>query len=71
MRLHEACAVVARDGWPDDLSELPGVGPYTAAAVGSIAFGRRLAAVDTNVARVAARLGHGSPQQLLAGDAAT
>ena len=36
----------------DDLRELPGVGPYTAAAVGSFAFGRQEVAVDTNVARV-------------------
>ena len=40
VRLREACARVARDGWPDDLRTLPGVGPYTAAAVGSFAFGR-------------------------------
>ena len=47
---------------------LPGVGPYTAAAVGSFAFGEQVAAVDTNVARVAARLGRGAPGSLL-GDA--
>jgi len=33
--------VVAADGWPDGLSELPAVGPYTAAAVGSFAGERR------------------------------
>jgi len=38
------------------LEELPGVGPYTAAAVGSIAFGRPALALDGNVARVLARL---------------
>jgi A/G-specific adenine glycosylase len=60
LRLRAACAIVARDGWPRDsagLRELPGVGPYTAAAVASFAFGERIAAVDTNVRRVAARLG--------------
>ena len=60
LRLREACAIVARDGWPRegrDLRALPGVGPYTAAAVASFAFGDRVAAVDTNVRRVAARLG--------------
>jgi A/G-specific adenine glycosylase len=60
LRLHEACRVVARDGWPTDaagLRGLPGVGPYTAAAVASFAFGEQVAAIDTNVARVAARLG--------------
>lgn len=36
--------------------ELPGVGPYTAAAIASIAFGDRAAVVDGNVVRVLARL---------------
>ena len=70
MRLREACAVVARDGWPRDsagLRALPGVGPYTAAAVASFAFGERVAAVDTNVRRVAARLG-AEPDDLLPRD---
>jgi A/G-specific adenine glycosylase len=65
LALHAAAAVVARDGWPADLRTLPGVGPYTAAAVGSFAFGAQEAAVDTNVRRVAARLGRGTPQELL------
>jgi A/G-specific adenine glycosylase len=55
LRLREACAVVARDGWPDDLSSLPGIGPYTAAAVGAFAFGRDELPVDTNVRRVLER----------------
>jgi A/G-specific adenine glycosylase len=58
LNLQRAAAHVARHGWPDDLQELPGVGPYTAAAVGSFAFGREVAAVDTNWRRVEAR--HGS-----------
>lgn len=69
LRLQEACAVVAREGWPQDaaaLRALPGVGPYTAAAVASFAFGEAVAAVDVNVARVAGRLGCGAPEQLLA-----
>ena len=37
------------------LQSLPGVGPYTAAAVACFAGGRRTAALDTNVARVVAR----------------
>ncbi len=68
LRLHEACVIVARDGWPADaagLRGLPGVGPYTAAAVASFAFGEAVAAVDVNVSRVAARLGAGEPDQLL------
>src|SRR5206468_3810508 len=41
----------------------PGVGPYTAAAIASFAFGERIATVDTNVRRVAARIG-ATPEQL-------
>jgi A/G-specific adenine glycosylase len=57
VRLWEAARVVARDGWPARLQDLPGVGPYTAAAVGSFAFGRQEVALDTNARRVFARLG--------------
>ena len=67
LRLRAACAIVARDGWPRDsrgLRALPGVGAYTAAAVASFAFGERIAAVDTNVRRVAARVG-AEPSALL------
>jgi A/G-specific adenine glycosylase len=45
--------------WPEraqDWEALPGVGPYTAAAVASIAFGEPVAVLDGNVARVMARL---------------
>ena len=48
---------MAASGWPDDLTELPGVGPYTAAAVGNFAFGRDVLPVDTNVRRVQERTG--------------
>jgi A/G-specific adenine glycosylase len=65
LALHAAAVVVARQGWPADLRSLPGVGPYTAAAVASFAFGAQVAAVDTNVRRVAERLGHGTPADLL------
>jgi A/G-specific adenine glycosylase len=41
---------------PEELLTLPGVGPYTAGAVASIAFGRPAPAVDGNVRRVLARL---------------
>ena len=41
---------------PAVLRTLPGIGEYTAGAVASIAFGRRVAAVDGNVRRVLARL---------------
>jgi A/G-specific adenine glycosylase len=57
VRLWEAARVVARDGWPARLQDLPGVGPYTAAALGSFAFGRQEVALDTNARRLFARLG--------------
>jgi A/G-specific adenine glycosylase len=38
------------------LATLPGIGPYTAAAVATFAFGQRHAVLDTNVRRVLARL---------------
>ena len=58
--LQKAAKVVAERGsFPDTyegLLELPGVGEYTAAAIGAAAFGLREAAVDGNVLRVVARL---------------
>ena len=56
--LQQAARVVAERGWPADLTELPGVGPYTAAAVGCFAFGRPVLPVDVNVRRVQERTGH-------------
>jgi len=53
--LHRTAAIVAEDGWPDDLTRLPGVGPYTAAAVSVFAFGQRRAAVDVNLRRILSR----------------
>jgi A/G-specific adenine glycosylase len=55
LALRAAAARVAERGWPEDLTELPGVGPYTAAAVGAFAWDRQVAAVDTNVRRVLER----------------
>ena len=40
----------------EELLKLPGIGSYTAAAIASIAFGRRAVVVDANVERVVARL---------------
>ncbi|MGZ6988916.1 MAG: A/G-specific adenine glycosylase, partial [Thermoanaerobaculia bacterium] len=58
--LHRAARVIAaRNEFPNTLRglrELPGIGPYTAAAVASIAFGIPEAAVDGNVVRVLCRL---------------
>ena len=55
--LHRAARAVVERGWPNDLTELPGVGPYTAAAVGNFAFGRDVLPLDTNVRRVQERTG--------------
>lgn len=59
--LKGARAVVAEHGGalPDTeaaLLTIPGIGPYTAAAIAAIAFGRRAVVVDGNVERVIARL---------------
>ena len=54
LALQRAAAIVSRDGWPTDviaLERLPGVGPYTARAVASLAFGVPVGVVDTNVRR--------------------
>lgn len=60
--LHACATEVARahgGRFPEDeesLRALPGIGPYTAAAIAAIAFGRRAAVVDGNVERVVTRL---------------
>ncbi len=58
VNLQRACVVVARDGWPSTVSglrRLPGVGPYTAAALGSLAFALDVVPVDVNIQRIADR----------------
>ena len=57
LNLHRAACQVAEYGWPDDLTDLPGVGRYTADAVSSFALGRSVLPVDTNVRRVQERTG--------------
>lgn len=57
-RLHRAAIQIDREGWPtsvEGLRALPGVGPYTAAAIASIAFGKPVPAVDTNLRRILSR----------------
>ena len=58
LSLHRAAQHVAAHGWPDELTELPGVGRYTADAVACFAFGRDVLPVDVNVRRVRERTGH-------------
>lgn len=62
-RLLHACAQTLRDAYggvfpreEETLLRLPGFGPYTAAAVSAIAFGKRANVVDGNVERVMARI---------------
>src|SRR3954452_441975 len=60
--LHACAVAVKRDHggvFPDTeegLRALPGIGPYTAAAIAAIAFGRRAMPVDGNIERVVSRL---------------
>ncbi|HET7928025.1 MAG TPA: A/G-specific adenine glycosylase [Actinomycetota bacterium] len=72
VQLSEAARAIVRDHGgriprdPFALRELPGVGPYTAAAVASLGFGEPVAVVDTNVRRVVVRVhagidGHEAP----------
>ena len=58
IHLQRAARIVADSGWPTDvagLRELPGVGPYTAAAVACFAFGVPVPAIDTNLKRILSR----------------
>ena len=58
VNLHRAAQQVAAHGWPDDLTELPGVGRYTADAIARFAFDRDVLPVDVNVRRVRERTGY-------------
>jgi A/G-specific adenine glycosylase len=57
VNLHRAAQRIALDGWPEDLTELPGVGRYTADAVSRFAWGAPVLPRDTNVRRVEERTG--------------
>ena len=60
--LHKCAQIVSKEmagRFPETeegLRELPGIGPYTAAAIAAIAFGARTTPVDGNIERVVARL---------------
>ena len=67
--LHRAAEQIASEGWPDDLTDLPGVGRYTADAIACFALGRDVLPLDVNVSRVLERsgmeFGSGSAQALM------
>ena len=64
LALRRAAAEVSRAGWPqgiEAIQRLPGVGPYTARAMASLAFGEPVGVVDTNVRRwLVRRFGRGA-----------
>lgn len=55
--IHRAAKILEKDfpQSPDELLKIPGIGPYTSAAIASIAFDRPAVAVDGNVTRVLSR----------------
>jgi len=57
LALHRAAKRIAAEGWPADLTELPGVGRYTADALRNFAFGEAVLPMDVNVRRVLERTG--------------
>lgn len=74
--LHRAAKIVVHDGngtFPEDEEgwrALPGIGPYSAAAIAALACGRRTVAVDGNVRRLGARLlASGAPSDAQIADA--
>jgi A/G-specific adenine glycosylase len=66
LNLHATARILVREHGgevppsKEDLLALPGIGPYTAAAVSAFAFGQRHAVLDTNVRRVLARMVSGA-----------
>jgi A/G-specific adenine glycosylase len=54
--LWDAAVQVARDGWPDDLAQLPGVGRYTAAAIAAQVDDADRIGIEVNIRRVCERV---------------
>ncbi len=57
LNLHRAARQIVAGGWPEDMTELPGVGRYTADAVARFAWKRPVLPLDTNIRRVLDRSG--------------
>jgi A/G-specific adenine glycosylase len=55
-RLYDAAVVIGRDGWPEDLTTLPGVGRYTAAALAAQVDNADAIGIEVNVRRVCERV---------------
>ena len=53
--LHRSARIVTESGWPEDLTELPGVGPYVAAAIRCFAREEPVLPLDVNIKRVLVR----------------
>jgi A/G-specific adenine glycosylase len=56
--LHRSARIVAVAGWPEDLTELPGVGAYVASAIRCFALEEPVLPLDVNVRRVLQRRFH-------------
>lgn len=57
--LHAAAQILAKNGFPkthQELMELPGLGPYTARAISSLAFDEKVGVLDGNVIRILSRV---------------
>jgi A/G-specific adenine glycosylase len=53
--LHRSARLIVERGWPEDLTELPGIGAYIAAAIGCFAREEPVLPLDVNVKRVLRR----------------
>jgi A/G-specific adenine glycosylase len=53
--LHRSARIVVNSGWPEDLTALPGIGAYVAAAIRCFALEQPILPLDVNVRRVLAR----------------
>ena len=60
--LHRSARIVVDTGWPRDLTDLPGIGPYVAAAIRCFALEEAVLPLDVNVRRVLKRRFRRRPQ---------
>ncbi|MCZ7529697.1 MAG: A/G-specific adenine glycosylase [Acidimicrobiia bacterium] len=55
-RLYDSAVIITRDGWPQDLEDLPGIGRYTACAIRAQVDGANIPAIEVNIRRVCERV---------------